>query len=174
MTQTEFLKDINPWGSHRRLLWEALQATKESKFPILELGVGENSTPFIRAYCAYQLRQSIHFDSNKEWAEKMNARYCPQWNYMDWFYGRRYSVVLIDESPGEHRKESIEFFASYPIHFEILVVHDSEPIGWNSSDYQVRPLFKKFKYVIDDIPEEKGQPWTSALSHSIDVTKFQL
>lgn len=174
MTKQEFLKDINPWGSHRRLLWEALQATKESKFPILEMGAGENSTPFIREYCLYQLRSSVHYDSNKHWAEKMNAIYCPDWNYMQWFYGKQYSVVLVDESPGEHRKTTLQMFASYPVHFEVLIVHDSEPIGWNASDYRVRPLFEKFKYVKDDVPDLHGQPWTTALSNTIDVTKWEL
>lgn len=174
MTKEYFTKDMGTYGSHRNLLWEALQATKESKRPILELGAGESSTPFIREYCLYQLRSSVHYDSNKEWAEKMNARYCPDWDYRQWFYMKTYSVVLIDESPGEHRKETIQLFASYPVHFEILVVHDSEKPGWNSSDYKVRPLFSKFKYMIDDIPESKGAPWTTALSNTIDVTKWKI
>jgi hypothetical protein len=174
MTKEDFIKGSNGYGSHRPLLWEALQATKESKRPILELGAGENSTPFIRAYCLYQLRSSVHYDSNKKWAEKMNAKYCPDWDYLQWFYMKQYSVVLVDEAPGEHRKTTLEMFAWYPVHFEILVVHDSEPPGWNASDYQVRPLFSKFKYVKDDIPKEKGQPWTTALSQTIDVTKFNL
>lgn len=174
MTKEYFTKGASGYGSHRPLLWEALQATKESKFPILELGAGESSTPFIREYCLYQRRQSVHYDSNKEWAEKMNAKHCPDWDWIHWFYGQRYSVVLVDESPGEHRKVSIQLFAEYPVHSEILIVHDSEPPGWNASDYKVRPLFSKFKYVIDDIPKEKGQPWTTALSNTIDVSKFQL
>lgn len=174
MTKEDFLKDLNAWGSHRPLLWEALQATKESKAPILELGAGENSTPFIRAYCLYQLRSSVHYDSNKEWAEKMNAIHCQDWDIMRWFYMKQYSVVLIDEAPGEHRKTAIELFAQYPVHFEILVIHDSEPIGWNASDYKVRPLFSKFKYVKDDVPKEKGAPWTSAVSNTIDVTQWAM
>lgn len=174
MTKEDFIKDSQGYGSHRPLLWEALQATKESKFPILELGAGENSTPFIRAYCLYQLRSSVHYDSNKEWAAKMGAIHCPDWNYLNWFYMKQYSVVLIDESPGEHRKEAIQLFASYPVHSQVLVVHDSEPPGWNASDYRVRPLFSKFKYMIDDVPKEKGAPWTTALSQTIDVTKFKL
>lgn len=174
MEKLEFIKLAKGYSSHRPLLWEALQATKESKFPILEMGAGEGSTPFIREYCLYSLRKSIHYDSDKHWADKMGAKYCPDWNYITWFYGQRYSVVLVDESPGEHRKETIQMFASYPTHFEILIVHDSEPVGWNASDYKVRPLFSKFKYVKDDVPEEKGAPWTTALSQTIDVSKFSL
>lgn len=176
MTKEQFLKDINPWGSHRALLWTALESTKDSPFPVVELGCGDNSTPFLRQYCSDAKRNFVSYESNHEWAQKMGSTWLTDWHPFLWFYKKQYSVVLIDEAPGEHRKEAIQLFASYrvhfAVHFEILIVHDSEPPGWNASDYQVRPLFSKFKYVKDDVPKEKGSPWTSALSNTIDVTKW--
>jgi hypothetical protein len=173
MTKEEFLKDVGNWSNHRYLLWPALEATKHLKLPVLELGCGDGSTPFLRKYCADNGLALRSFDSNKEWAKKMDVAHCPNWDTMEWFYKQRYSVVLVDESPGEHRKVSIELFLRYPEHAKILVVHDSEPKGWNASDYQVRPLFDRFKYVLDYESPKPGA-WATAVSNFINVRKFEV
>lgn len=174
MTKEKFLENIDPWSSHRPLLWQALEATKESVYPILEMGCGFGSTPYLREYALYSLRKLRSIDNNKEWADRFNAEYTKDWDYMQWFYKQMYSTVLIDHAPGEHRKVALDLFASHQIHSEIIVIHDSEEKGWNASDYQVRPIFKRFRYVKDDVPKEKGAPWSTALSHTIDVSKFVL
>lgn len=175
MTKEEFLKGVDNWSNHRHLLWPALEATNDPQInePVLELGCGKGSTPFLRKYCEDNRRQFVSFDSNPQYAEEFGARYLPTWEVLDWFYRKRYSVVLIDHAPGEHRKEALEIFARYPIHFDIIIIHDSEPPGWNSSDYQVRPLFSKFRYV-KDLQGEPGGAWATALSNDYDVTKFEI
>src|SRR5688572_21176806 len=165
MTKEQFLKDINPWGSHRNLLWQALESTKDSPFPIIELGCGDNSTPQLTKYCKDTQRILFSYDSNKEWAEKFDADYVRDWEKHPLWLSK-YSVCLLDLAPGEYRKVAL-----MKIEADIIVLHDSEIPGWNASDYKVRPLFSKFKYVKDDVPSEKGQPWTTALSNTIDVTK---
>lgn len=173
MIKEEFLQGVENWSNHRYLLWPALEATKESKHPVLELGCGDGSTPFLKQYCKDNKRILKSLDSNKEWADKHGSIYLQTWDSMQWFYKQQYSVVLIDEAPGSHRKEALGLFAMYPIHFEIIVIHDSEPVGWNSSDYKVRPLFDQFKYV-KDFESPKPGAWASALSNTIDVTKFEI
>lgn len=173
MTKEDFIKDSQGYGSHRKLLWLSLEATKHLNLPVMELGCGDNSTPFLRKYCDDNGLELFSYDYNKEWADKFQVHHIKNWNRLPhninaWI--NDYSVVLVDESPGEHRKESIAILKGA----RILVVHDSEPPGWNASDYRVRPLFSKFKYMIDDIPKEKGAPWTTALSNTIDVSKFVL
>jgi hypothetical protein len=166
MTKENFLKDINAWGSHRKLLWEALEHTK--KLPVVELGSGMSSTPFLRQYCQDKNVVFKSYESNREWAKTMDSTFVESWDDHN-LWGCRYSVCLLDMAPGEYRK-----IALMKINALITVIHDSEPPGWNASNYQVRPLFSKFKYVIDDIPKEKGQPWTSCLSNTVDVTKFKI
>lgn len=174
MTKSEFINGVSNWSNHRLLLWPALEATRHLNLPVLELGCGDGSTPYLRQYCEDNNLKFRSFDSNKEWAEKHGSTYLETWDSVQWFYKQQYSVVLIDESPGEHRREALQLFASYPIHFSIVIVHDSEPEGWNTSDYKVRPLFNKFNYVKDLESIVKGGAWASALSNEIDVTKFEV
>lgn len=175
MTKEEFLNGVDNWSNHRYLLWEALEATKHLKLPVMELGCGNGSTPFLRQYCSDNGIELYSYDSNKEWADKFNAGYVDDWNKLPhsvnaWI--QDYSVVLIDESPGEHRKESLKLLSQGQV--KIIVVHDSEPEGWNSSDYKVRPLFSNFKYVKELPSVIRGGAWASALSNEIDLTKWSI
>lgn len=167
MMREQFVNGAKGYGSHRPLLWEALEATKDSQLPVIELGAGDSSTSFLIEYCKENKRRFFSCDSQKEWADKYGSIFISDWDKMNWNTG--YSVCLLDLSPGDYRK-----IALMKIRADIIVIHDSEPPGWNASDYKVRPLFSKFKYLKDDVPKEKGAPWTSALSNTIDVTKFIL
>ena len=167
MTKEEFIGKPSNWGSHRHLLWMALEATKHFGLPVLELGCGDNSTPFLRRYCEDNNLELLSYDYDRDWAKKFNAFHVKHWDLqVDW--GRQYGVVLIDESPGEHRKQSLMEANS-----QITIIHDSEPIGWNASDYQVRELFKWFKFT-KDYQAPKPDAWTTALSNTIDVSKWDL
>lgn len=169
MTKTDFIKDVANWSNHRYFLWEALEATKHLKLPVLELGCGDGSTPYLQQYCKENDLYLVSCDFNKNWAAKFEAAHIERWEDLpDTFWSREYSVALVDESPGEHRKESIQLLTNT----KIMVVHDSEPVGWNASDYQVRPLFSKFKYMKDLESIERGGAWATALSNEIDVTKW--
>jgi len=167
MIKEDFLKNIGNWSNHRHLLYPALEATKHLKLPVLELGCGDGSTPYLRAYCKYNDLELFSYDYDKKWADKFGAMHVTSWeSQVAW--RKEYGVVLIDESPGEHRKVSLNKL----LHAKIIVIHDSEPVGWNASNYEVRPLFRKFKYMKDLQSEEKGGAWCSVLSNFIDVSKF--
>lgn len=168
MTKEQFLKDINPWGNHRTLLWNALEATKELKLPVLELGSGPSSTPYLREWCKSEGVKFNTYETDRKWAVAMDSKWVMSWD-AETFWSTHYGVCLLDCAPGEYRKVALK-----KLNAEIIVIHDSEPPGWNASDYQVRPLFKQFKYSKDHIPNEKGAPWTTALSNTIDVTKFSI
>lgn len=166
MKKEAFLKDLSAWGSHRVLLFEALEATKDSHLPVVELGCGDCSTPYLMEYCEKNKRVFFSFDSDKMWAEKYGSDYVKDWErHPLWL--QKYSVCLLDLAPGEYRRVAL-----MKLNADIIVIHDSEPKGWNASDYRVRPLFNQFKFVKDDQPKEKGSPWTTALSNTIDVTKW--
>jgi hypothetical protein len=178
MTKTEFLQNVNPWGNHRNLLWAALEATKALHLPVIELGSGPSSTPYLRQYCKDNGLPFETYETDRVWSTAMKSRLVLNWD-SETFWVNHYGVCLLDCAPGEYRKVAL-----MKLKAEIIILHDSEPKGWNASDYQVRPLFKNFKYVIDEQPKDmknekghiinfaKGSPWTSALSNTIDVTKF--
>jgi hypothetical protein len=173
MTKEQFLKDVNPWGNHRFLLYEALEATKHLKLPILELGSGPSSTPFLRQWCKDEGVKLDTYETDRNWAVTMDSKWVMSWD-AETFWDNHYAVCLLDCAPGMYRKEALLKLTNT----EIIILHDSEPRGWNASDYQVRPLFPKFKHVKDQEPKDdgkniaKGAPWTTALSNTIDVTKF--
>lgn len=165
MKKEEFTQITSNWDSHRPLLWAALEATKHLKLPVLELGCGYGSTPFLQKYCVENelLLYSYDFDSN--WAFKFHAIHVTNWDNIPW--RKEYGVVLVDMSPGEYRRQALMKLPNA----KIIVIHDSEPKGWNLSDYQVRPLFKNFKFVLDYEVEKPGA-WATALSNEINVTLF--
>lgn len=160
MTQEDFIKGVSNWDNHRHFLWAALECTSKSSFPVLELGVGDGSTPFLRKYCSDAGRVLLSYDSNREWALKYNAMLTDFVNNRDIWY-QQYSVALVDHSPGEHRKKAIQL-----IDAEIIVIHDSEPKGWTAADYQVREFFHRFKYKADFVGDGA---WTTALSNVHDL-----
>lgn len=167
MTKEEFLKDIDNFSSHRNLLWEALEATKGLGLPVLELGCGDGSSPFLKQYCLENKLELFSYDFHAGWAAKYGSVHVTNWENIPW--SKDYGVVLIDHSPGSHRLIAIENLR----HVIIQIVHDSEPLGWNASDYQVRPLFSKFKYQFDWVPGVHGDAWTTALSNTINVSTWQ-
>lgn len=158
MTKEFFLKDIDGWCNHRYLLWAALEKTKHLDLPVLELGCGNGSTPYLQKYCAANELELWSYDYNLEWAVKFRAQHVSDWNDIVWDYD--FGVVLVDHSPGEHRKEAIKKL----VNARIVIVHDSEPIGWNASDYQVRPLFDMFQFRID-LTSPKPGAWATLLTN---------
>ena len=158
MTQEEFLKGVD--GDHHRvLLWLALDLTKVSALPVAELGAGYGSTPYLRQYCAKAGRKFLSWDNNKEWAEQWESEYIDEWGYPK-IYGK-HSVVLVDQSPGECRRDSIKILHNDA---QIIVVHDAEPI--NSGSYKLETIYPLFKYIVFT----KGENiWTAALSNHVNL-----
>lgn len=168
MTKEEFLKDIGNWSNHRYLLWPALEQTTNQ---VIEFGCGDGSTPYLYEYCKQNNREFLSFDNNPEWAQKyshLGVKVVDDWDKdVDW--DKSYSVALIDEAPGGHRKKTLS-----SVRADIVIIHDSEPAGWNSSNYEVRDLFDKFKYKFDLKSEYQGGAWATALSNIYDVSIWEM
>lgn len=166
MTKEEFIGQPNEWGSHRRLLWYALEATEGM---VVEFGIGEESTPFLNAYCAARNRQLESYESNKEWFDKMQGKYShPIHHTINWDFVHlvNVDVLLIDHAPGERRKTDVYRFSEKA---KIIVIHDTEPQA--DHGYQFSTIWKYFKYRIDD---SNLGTWTTAVSNFVDVTKWAL
>lgn len=162
MTKDQFLEGVD--GDHHRvLLWLALDLTKVSALPVAELGAGYGSTPFLRQYCSDAGRKFLSWDNNKEWAEQWGAEYIDQWGYPK-IYGK-HSVVLIDQSPGDCRKDSAKILFNDA---DILVIHDAEPQNRNS--YQLDLIYPLFRYKIFT---RGDKIWTVALSNHINLSQYE-
>lgn len=161
MVQQEFLEGVTDADNHRPLLWLALQLTVNNKKPVAELGAGTGSTPFLRQYCKDTERDFWSFDSNLDWAIKWKSEWVENW-HQERIY-QPYSVVLIDQAPGEYRHTSMIRLKDDA---DIMVVHDSEPD--ESMGYRLGEIWHLFKYRVFT----KGDKiWSAAVSNSIDLTK---
>jgi hypothetical protein len=67
------MKDINPGGTHLPLLMRAIINTTG---PVLELGVGWNSTPVLHEACSGRLLVSV--ENEPQWAENFRFLETPQ------------------------------------------------------------------------------------------------
>jgi hypothetical protein len=152
-----FLHDVKNWDNHRPLLWWALQQTEGSTLPILEMGCGEGSTPYLQDYCKQSGRTLISYDYNKEWADKYDAIHVTNW---DSIQHPDYSVVLVDHSPGERRWEDIRLLCNKA---DYIVIHDSEPAA---TGYMLDKIWHLFPYRRDLIT---SGAWATIVStkHSI-------
>lgn len=159
MKRADFLKDITGDNNHRLLLWDSLQATSGK---VVEYGSGYGSTQYLRKYCNDTNRLFESYDNGEEWAKIHDSKYIPNndWDSVNPTGG----VVLIDHAPGERRWIDIQKLKDS---FQILVIHDSEPIG--AGDYKLENIWHLFKYRVD---VKCDGSWASAVSNTIDLSKF--
>lgn len=163
MTKEDFLERLGNWSNHRFLLWPALEATKHLKLPILELGCGQGSSPYLTQYCKDEGLERMAYDFNREWADLCGGVYVENWDIIPW--RRDYAVALVDESPGEQRKFSLQRLH----HVQIVVAHDTEPAA--DYGYLMRDQLKKFRYMLD---YESEGAWATIVSNFIDVREFKI
>lgn len=161
MTEKTFLEGVKNWDNHRPLLWLALEATKTHEKPVLEMGCGDGSTPYLKGYCDKNNRTLISYDYNKEWADKYNAIHVEDWDSIE---HDNYSVVLIDHSPGERRYLDIIKLCNS---CEYMIIHDSEPAA---TGYMLDKIWNLFKYRCD---LKTDGAWATVVSNVNDVTEWK-
>jgi len=174
----QFFKDgISGWNNHLPLLWIALEATGEGD--VVELGCGDGSTNQLDLYCKAKGRKLYSFEMLPEWLErfkplesdyhKLEAIQNKNWTGVHVRHANA-TVVLIDHNPGEDRGDRLRQFEDNQ---GIVVCHDSEPrpcggnYGWD---------FSTWKYVIHVAVPMNGETngtWATAVSNTIDITKFK-
>jgi len=149
-------------GSHLPILIELLRATKG---PVLEIGMGLNSTPVLHWICTHQKRRLLSLENDPSWIEPNKAyeneyhkvEFVEDWNKapIDDTY---WSVVLIDHRPAIRRREEAKRLKD---NADFILIHDSEPEINKFYRYDtIYPLFD-FKYNIT-----KLKPNTVILSNS--------
>lgn len=164
MTRDQFL--VGNWDNHKIFLWSALQILKHNnvRLPVLELGSGHYSTPFLRQYCKEEGLEFLTYDFDEYWAKDMGANHVKNWD-TDVEWSRKWGVVLVDESPGENRKFSLAKLH----HAQIVVAHDTEPAA--DHGYQMRAELAKYKYQLDYQTEGA---WASMVSDFWPLEKLHV
>jgi hypothetical protein len=160
----------NAYGTHLTPLISAVLATEGD---ILELGMGDFSTPILHEVVKYQnqihglKRKILSYDSSPEWLANFTDLECGYHSFFsDDHYvktkGCKFSVVFVDQAPAEERLPSIQHYTDCA---EIIVVHDTDKMNY----YKYGIAFGKFKYVKRYSRYKKS---TTLLSNTIDVTKI--
>lgn len=134
---SKFLENVQNWDNHRPLLWWALKQTKGQTEPVLEMGCGEGSTPYLKSYLKTDKRKLISYDYSQEWADKYNAIHVTDWDAIE---HENYSVILIDHSPGERRYLDVIKLANK---CDYMIIHDSEP---EATGYMMDKVWHLFPY----------------------------
>jgi len=153
------------YGTHRPALCEAIVRTTG---PILELGMGDSSTPSLhrladacgRLVCSYDhdvswvaryhgLRSDHHrIESVESWDD------CP-------IEGTRWAVALVDHAPAARRIVDIQRLADRA---DVVILHDTEEAA-----YEYERVYDKFAYRLD---HRDRVPWTTILSNTVDVAQW--
>lgn len=150
---------VDDYSSHRPAIWLALTNNKECR-PFSEFGSGKGSTELIKKYCESNGIKFESYENDKEWCG-INSMYVE--NYISIYLPIGY-IVFIDSKPGEQRKELLNKFR----HNTIVVIHDTE--SYAQRVYEIENILTTFEYQLYYKPE--GNPATSILSNTIDVTKW--
>ena len=154
-------------ATHQRVLCSAIAQTTG---PVLEIGVGNYSTPLLHELCRGRLLVSLEYNpyDGRAWFEQFRQYESPshQLEYLDEWRGFKdfitgpWDVVLIDSQPQGVRVQQIAVLAPQS---KWLVIHDTE-----SAVYGYEPMLSQFAYRFD----WKHYPaWTSVVSN---VAPFQL
>lgn len=153
----------NRYGTHLTLLRRVIDLTEG---PILELGMGASSTPFLHDY-AKSGRKVVSYDSDAHYVEQYARQYRHSRHEFHWVNDwdnaeieQRWSVVLIDHRPARRRYRDAARVAKYA---EYVVCHDTEPE--RDKFYKWERAFKHFRHRFDD----EGDPRTTVVSNLHDL-----
>lgn len=124
----------NNYATHAPYLFKILDILKDNNNPILELGCGDSSTPILRHFCQKHNIKLITAENNLNWLNKVKNSFPENKNHeyvavADWSQfislssQMKYSLIFVDQSPWEARKESIEKLRNC---CDFMILHDCD------------------------------------------------
>src|SRR3989344_2393729 len=151
-------------GSHLPVLIKIAAITNG---PILELGGGIFSTPFLHVACFASKRELVTYENDlncfdivKQYAcDFHKVGFVENWDGIS--IERSWDLAFIDHAPGERRKKEIARLANLA---KYVVVHDTEKR--QEHVYGLEEIYPLFKYRYDF---RELSPHTSILSNFVDL-----
>lgn len=153
---------MDPYATH---LPHLIRAVLMTGGPVLELGMGDYSTPVLLELCCKArpcVRRLLSFENDPAWFEKFKTTdvfWVPLLVKPDWSDFRvigQFSVIFIDLHPAELRPTVLEAVRDRG---DIIVAHDSESLAFD---------WTRFKHHREFTSPEG--PRTMLASNIIDVT----
>ncbi len=157
------------YGSHLPVLTKIVQKTKG---PILELGIGLYSTPFLHYACLPTKRRLVSYDNTEGWiryfrdarADFHEINFIDDWEKFT--TEDFWDIALIDHHPGERRSLEAKKLAHKA---KYLILHDSEPE--NDKNVRYSDIYPLFKYRFD---YSACLPHTTLVSNFVNLKNFKI
>lgn len=155
------------YGSHLPVLIKLVTLTEG---PILELGTGLFSTPYLHWACFLPKRKLISYDNDSNYFAQAKEYVCDyhevhfveDWDKID--ISGHWTIALIDHTPRGRRIEEIKRLANS---CDYIVVHDTN--GRWDPKYRYSLIYPLFKYRYDF---RGSKPFTTVLSNSKDLSNL--
>lgn len=135
------------WSSWLPALGYALGA---SKGPILEIGIGHFSTPFLHGFSLASERELWSIESDGIWRKEFDAKYgnfLHRFGYPsntdipdEYVTNKHWGAVFIDSSPGGEARAG--WFRAFAPISQFIVVHDY----WRDNEEAIGPLLTGMNY----------------------------
>lgn len=157
------------YGSHLPVL---TKITRETKGPILELGIGLYSTPYLHYACLPTKRKLVSYENDEGWiryfrdcrSDYHEVNHIDDWDKLeiDGFW----DIIFVDHHPGFRRSIEAKKLANQA---NYIIIHDSEPQNDPNVKYsEIYPLFKyRFDYTA-------CLPHTTILSNFVNLKNFKI
>ena len=139
-------------GSHVPLLASVVAIARPG--PVLELGVGDMSTPLLREMCRAMGRELVSVDTSEEWARKYGAHLFHEFPHTAAV--REWAVVFVDTSPPPSRLELVKSMREWA---EFIVIHDTDNQGGDLTELVAYLEGFRHARVCRDFT-----PWTTVVS----------
>ena len=157
------------YGSHLPILTKIVGMTDG---PILELGIGLYSTPYLHYACLPTKRKLVSYDSSEGWVRYFRdcrtdfheVNFIDDWDKLP--INNFYDVVFVDHAPDPRRSIEAGKMANFA---KYVILHDSQPE--NDKAYNYPDIYPLFKYRYD---YTAVIPHTTVLSNFIDLSNFKI
>ena len=160
-----FVGVTSGYDTHRPVLCEAVL---RSDGPILELGMGDGSTPPLHGVAVACSRSLFSFENDTDWIARYSHLRCEQHHLSlsdSWdecpVESQFWSLAFIDHAPAKRR--AIEL-ARLSRHAEIIVVHDTEDLAYGYGT-ALDTFDSRFDY-------RRYKQWTTVLSNYVDLREW--
>lgn len=165
------------FGSHLPVLTKVALMTTG---PILEMGMGYNSSLFLHWICATRHRPIVSYENDYEWYKTFGRYFDSEYYKTRWDFHKAlfvdewdkadiekpWDLAFLDHRPAERRIVDIKRLANFA---KFIIIHDAEGRRDSFFHYtQIYPLFK-WKYFYHNY-----LPKTAVLSNFVDLTNFSV
>lgn len=150
------------WGSHLPILTKIVRMTDG---PVLEMGMGIFSTPFLHWMC-FPKRKLVSYENDPGFFEFLkqyqqdfhDVHFVEDWDKID--IKKDWDVVFIDHKPSRRRIIDIKKLAT---RCQFMLIHDTQRNFKFCNYKEIWPLFKyRYDY-------KEANPWTTVLSNFHDL-----